>query len=172
MSDVQVLDGKHGIFEMSGDAKILANHIVKRLITDKAECLTYDEMSTVISQNILEHRSVMYSAKKHVEQHHKVLIDTVKKVGIKLTADYVGASSNIISRIGRMSRKTCSRINKAMSGDHNIPDDQLIAVNARLSLLGVINMSVKPSLVKRIEGRVSTTLNQLPTMETLKMFEK
>ena len=92
--------------------------------------------------------------------------------GIKLTNDYSGILGGALQRVSRMTKRASKRVTRAMEYDGNIPNDKLIAVNSRLSLLGAVTMMSKPSAIKRIESRVTETTKELPTAETLRMFEK
>jgi hypothetical protein len=170
---MEITEKKRGIAEQLGDTKILINCLEKLLMKDKKEIATYEELSAAISRDVqVKYRHLLQSARKAFEEANKVTTDTVMNTGVKLTNDYTGILNGTLRRVGKMTKKASRRVVRAMEYDGNIPNDKLIEVNSRLSLLAPIAMMTKPSAVKRIQARVSLTTKELPTAETLKLFEK
>jgi hypothetical protein len=155
------------------DVRILANFIKVRLIDEKADICTYAEMSAAIGGRNVQNGAylTMMKARRAVEKDCRVLIDTVTNEGIVLHSDYAGAADKTMKHINRTAKKESRRIVNALP--ENLPNDQAIGIFSRISALGALAVCSTRSAIKKLEGKMEETgAKELPTAETLRLFEK
>jgi len=160
-------------FEKSVDRQILAALLVRRLITDKAEVVGYSEMSLAIGRSVQKVRGILAGARKDVEAEHCVLLATVRGAGLSMTRRYSGVLYDTSQSIRRKSQRAITKTLRAASADEDISNDERIAMNTEVSVLGVIALCTGRQSLKRLETKVAANqANQLPTAETLKFFSE
>jgi len=169
----EVIEIKKSINEISTDTKILINYLEKEFVKEGRDFIPYSELSAAINRDVQQGaRHLMDTAKKRVQAEHNLLLRPVFGEGIKKTTDLSGACDHTIKCIGRKARRTVKEVSNATIGKE-LCNDELIHVNSRLSHLGAIMVFTKPKAVKRIESEVRKRgTSQIPTADTLKLFEK
>lgn len=155
------------------DVRILANFIKVKLIDEKAAKCSYGELSAALGGRDIQYgdRSILDRARKSVEKEHGVYIGTIYTEGIALVDDLSGAADRTIRHISRASKRASRRILNAVNDD--IPKAAQVGIFARISTLGALSIFTRQKSIKKIEGRIiETGQKELPTAETLRLFEK
>ena len=159
---------RKGIFELSTDTRILINVLERVFIQDRLPMVTYDELNKAIGRNVQEEaRHLLQTARKHVQADHKILLDTVRKEGVRITNDYEGALDSVRIRAGRMIKRRAREVGNA------IAEKSISAmIAAKISIIGAMELMsrshVPKKLIQTIEER---KLRELSTAETLKLFQ-
>lgn len=117
---------------------------------------TYAELSALVGLDVqTKGRGYLHSARKMVERDHGVLLGCVPNVGIKrLGGDGLAAiGDETTSGIRRKVTRTCKRLLRGM-GSMTLTNEQTVATNTRLSMLGAIGAMSTTKAAKRIEAEV------------------
>ncbi len=164
---------RRSINEISTDARILINVLEKRMIKEGDEFVSYEDLSKAIGRDVRNGaRGILQTARRHIQGDHGVIIRSVRGEGIKKTSDYAGVMDSTSKGISRKAKRTMKEVVNAVAGKE-LSNEQQIGVNARLSQLGAIMLFSKPKATKKLESAVTQNANnELPTAETLKLFEK
>jgi hypothetical protein len=161
----------HGSYEKSNERRILENYILMKLIKEEVPLLTYDDLSRSINRDVRKDaRSLLVSSVRTVEKENKIIIETVRGEGIKVSKAVTGYLEDKNRRIGRMAHRAVSTVTNAIAGG-NVEDDEKVSVFSRLSILGAIHLFCRKSSIKKIEGKVEIKNGQLPAKETLELFK-
>ncbi len=165
------MEAKRAFNELSTDSRILIDFIVMKLIKEKVEVVTYGELSASINRNVCKGAyGNLHSARHVVQQEQGVMIVTVPKVGIKLSTDFRGQIDRTVKHINKTTRRVNRTVLTALP-NAKLPRAETTAVLAGISCLGALQLLSKPSSVRKIEGKVGESLKELPTAETMKLFE-
>ena len=162
------------IGEMSGDTRILINYITAKLVKDGEESISYADLCSAIGGRDVQNdaRGILATARKHVEDENNILIETVSTVGIKKSKQYVGVLAFATKQVRRLSGKAVRRVANAVA-DKDLSNDERIGVGAYMSGLAAIRLCGEAKNIRKIEGRLKeTSTKELPTAETLRLFEK
>ena len=160
--------------EMCADSRILMNVMKTHFIDGKQDFVSYGELAAAIGGRNVQGaaRALLRTARKHIEQDYNILTEAIAGKGIARTGAYAGVLVGATRHIGRTSRKALRRVGRAIA-DKELSNDERIAVGAHMSALGAIGLFVKPSNVKKLEGKLAELkVSELPTAETLRLFEK
>jgi hypothetical protein len=150
-------------FEMSEDARLLSQHLLK---TDIGQLLKYDELTKVIGKPIAKARGALQTARRHALREEGVVFGVERKIGIRrLTADEIVAAS-VMQR--KFIRNKAGRAAKELSAaDYNIlsASRQLMAT-ATMSIFLAIKSHVSDRSVQAIQV-LGGSSKSLPIKETL-----
>ena len=164
------------IGEMSGDTRILINYITKRMIKDGEESISYADLCSAIGGRDVQNdaRGILATARKHVEDENNILIETVSTVGIKKSKQYVGVLAFATKQVRRLSGKAVRRVAHAVADKYaDLSNEEKIGIGAYMSGLAAIRLCGEAKNIRKIEGRLKeTSTKELPTAETLRLFEK
>lgn len=164
---------RKAINELHTDTRILTNLLTVRLVKENAEILTYEELSASIGRDVRDGaRGLLGTARKHVEQDSGIALVTVRNIGLKKTKDYSGMMDVSMTGIRRRAARITRRVLGAVATDR-LDSEQQTKVSSRLSILGVIGLFTRRKGLNRLEAKVREIGNkELPTAETLRLFEK
>ena len=164
---------RKAINELHTDTRILMNLLTVKLVKENADIVKYDELSAAIARDVRDGaRGLLGTARKHVEQDNQIALETVRSVGIKRTRDYSGMGDKTISQIRRNAARTTKRMLRASVND-TLDDEAQARVASRLSMLGLFGLFTRRVSLNRLEAKVREIGNkELPTAETLRLFEK
>ena len=162
---------KKNQFELAADTRILINVIEKVLIKESREMISYSEMSAAIGRNVQsESRGLLKTARKHVQENNRVMLATIRNDGISLSVNYNGALAQAATRIRKCKRKYCKLVQNAII-DKELPPDESIELNGRLSALECMELFTRPNMPKKLLDYIKDRgPKELPTAETLKLF--
>jgi hypothetical protein len=162
---------RRAICEMHSDTRILYNVLENKLIKDKQEQVTYQQLSAAISRDVQsEARGMLATARKNIEQEHAVIIEPVIGIGLKVTVDYAGVKDKELSGIRRKGNRAHKRLLNAIAGK-DLDDTVQLDLAIGLSTLGAIELCTKPTTRKRLGTYIeSHGRKELPTAETLRLF--
>lgn len=160
------------IGEMSADARILYDFIIKRLLKDKVDSIGYAELSAAIGGRDVrgDAHGILATARRNVEKDHEMLIETVRGEGIRQSRAVSGVLEQTVKHIGRVSRRASSRVVNAAS-HQEMTEQERVQVGVQLSVLGVIMQCSRAKAQKVLEAKVrANQAKELPTAETLRLF--
>ena len=159
--------------ENETDTRILANTI-KMALVDGDGFVSYADLSASINRDVQDGAySILKKARKIIEREHGILIETMTNEGIKRTHDMCGTVEHTVTHISKATKRTMNRVVNAAK-DAPLKNGEMAALNARLSQLGVISIFAKKKATNKIEGKIADMgiKTELPTAETLRLFEK
>ena len=165
---------KRSFGEMAGDTHILINFITMKMTKEGVDFISYADLNASIGgRNVQDGaRGILATARKNVEKENQIVIETVPKQGIKKSGEYIGVLSRATKSIGRLSGRAVRRVANALT-DKELTNTERIEIGARMSALSAIKICTKDKNTKRIEGKLrDITARELPTAETLRLFEK
>jgi len=160
------------IGEMSTDARILYDVLVSRMVKGGEDFVPYTDLTKVIGGRNVQNgaRGLLYTARKNVERDYNLLLESVRSEGVKKVQVLSGVVEGTVRHIGRMSRRTVSRVVNA-AADRDMSNDERVEVGVQLSLLGAIQQFTKPKARKLLEGKVKANESkELPTADTIRLF--
>ena len=163
---------KKSLIELSNDARILINLIERRLIKERAERLTYADMSAAIGgRNVQrEARHLLATARRAVQRDHCVLIDTVTNEGICISTDYSGLINKNQRHVRRMTRRTSRVVLNAIK-DKELDESQQLELMAGLSQCEALLLFCGPKAPEKLLAKIKANQNsQLPTADTIRLF--
>ena len=169
MSSEKTETKKRGIFELSSDTRILYNVLEKNLIKDGNELVTYKELSDSIGRNVQgEARGLLGTARKMIQNQHKIILEVVMNEGIKISENYEGVIDRATSHVRRTVRNTSKTVGNALNGQ---PITATVA--AKFSVMNAIELFSRPNMPKKlIETIENNKLRELSAAETLKLFQE
>ncbi len=162
------------IGEMSADTRILINYITSQMIKGDVKFLSYAALNASIGGRDVQDgaRGILSTARRNVEQDNNIIIETVNTEGIALSEKYVGVLAFATKQARRLAVKASRRVANAVIGA-DLSNEERIGVGAYLSGLAAIRLCATTKNIRKIEGRLKeTSLSELPTAETLRLFEK
>lgn len=160
------------IGEMSNDARLLYNYIVKRIIKEKVDAISYGDLSAVIGGRDVQGpaRGLLQTARKNVEREYHLYLETIRGEGIKRSLQVAGLLDATGRHIGRVTRRSIRRAVDVVA-HQKLPQSEQANIAARLSALGVIELFSRKETTRRLEGQVDAQKpSELPTAETLRLF--
>lgn len=148
--------------------------LIKRLSTAKVgELIPYKELSDIAMSDVqTEKRGALVTATKHLLNEKQMVFEAVRNVGLKRANDseIVAHSEGPIEKIRRISKRAMKRLT-CVDFD-KLPNDQKIAHNSKMSVLGVLHQVTAPGKLKQIEAQVAKTNTRLNLETTLEAFKK
>ncbi len=162
------------IGEMSADTRILINYITKRIVKDGEKFISYADLNVAIGgRNVqAEARGILGTARKNIEQDCHIVIETVNTEGIALSKKYAGILAFAAKQAGRLAKKASCRVVNAID-DSELSNEDRVGIGAYLSGLAAIRLCGATKNIRKLESRLKqTTTLELPTAETLRLFEK
>jgi len=168
MAEKQKTEAKRrGPFELSSDARILYNVLEKAFIKEGKTLVTYTELSAAIQRDVQkEARGLLGTARRLIENQHKVLLEAVMNTGIQKSEETEGAMDRGHAHIHRTSRKLIKRVGNAMNGK-----PVTASLGAKFSTMNAITLFSGPKAPQKlIETLEQRKLKELSTAETLRLF--
>jgi len=160
------------IGEMSTDARILYDVLVSRMVKGSEDFVPYADLTKAIGGRNVQNRArgLLCTARKNVERDYNLLLESVRSEGVKKVQVLSGVVEGTVRHIGRMSRRTVSRVVNA-AADRDMSNDERVEVGVQLSLLGAIQQFTRPKARKLLEGKVKANESkELPTADTIRLF--
>ncbi len=162
------------IGEMSADTRILINYVTKRMVKDGEMFISYAELNAAIGgRNVqAEAHGILATARQNVERDCCIVIETVRTEGITLSTKYTGVLAFAAKQARRLVTKASRRVVNAID-EAELSNEERISIGAYLSGLAAIRLCGATKNIRKLEGRLKeTTALELPTAETLRLFEK
>lgn len=158
---------RRGPFELSSDARILYNVLEAAFMREGKNLVTYKELSAAIGRDVQkEARGLLGTARRLVENQHKILLEAVTNTGIQKTNECEGAMDKAHAHIRRMAKKTTKRVGNAMNGKLITP-----VLAAKFSTMNAIRLFAEPKAPQKlIETIEKKKVKELSTAETLRLF--
>lgn len=155
------------IFQMSADARLLMQHLAKKLVGD---VVPYEELSGIIDRPIQKTRWALSTALKRLMRDQEKLFGTVAGVGIKRLNDIeiVAEGAHAMAAIRR---KAARSIERQMKVDFSaLPRTEQARYTAQISIAGAVAMMTRERSVEKVVAIADPGLKELPIAATLKMF--
>lgn len=154
--------------EISVDSRLL----IKRLKeVKKGETVTYDELSKVISGNVIKSdRYALVRARHRLFKDERVVFGVLRKQGLKRLedADHIGIGEAATNRVRRISRRSAEQM---LCADFDkLTNEQKIEFNTHVSVLGALAMVTRADRVKQVKAAVSVAHEKLALGPTLEAF--
>jgi len=168
MSDNQKTEAKRrGPFELSSDARVLYNVLETSLIKEGNELVTYQQLSAAIGRDVQkEARGILGTARRIIQNEHKILLEAVQNTGIKRSVDYEGATDKVRNHIRRTVKHKTKDILQALNGKSITP-----TLAAKISTMSAIELFSRPKIPQKLIDTIQQRkLKELSTTETLKLF--
>ena len=160
------------IGEMSTDARILYDVLVSRMVKGGEDFVSYADLTKAIGGRNVQNgaRGLLCTARKNIERDYNLLLESVRSEGVKKVEVLSGVVEGTVRHIGRMSRRTVSRVVNA-AADRDMSNDERVEVGVQLSLLGAIQQFTRPKARKLLEGKVKANESkELSTADTIRLF--
>jgi len=169
MAEKQKTEAKRrGPFELSSDARILYNVLETALIKEGNELASYQQLSAAIGRDVQKDaRGLLATARRLVQNEHKILLEAVQNTGIKRSDDYEGAADKTREHVRRTIKRRAKEIGQAINGKDVTP-----ILAAKLSIMNVIMLFSQTKAPQRlIETIQQRKLKELSTADTLRLFQ-
>ena len=136
--------------------------------------VSYEELTALVGRDI---RNGAYSnlgtARRFVQREHQIVFDVVPNVGLRRMTDeeIVGSADRDLRHMSKTTRKTAHRLTCVKFAE--LPREQQVEHNAKLSVLGVMGMMARPASVQTVQKAIASqgdaeTLATAKTMDLLK----
>ena len=158
---------RRGPFELSSDARILYNVLETGFIKEGRDTITYKELSAAILRDVQqEARGVLSTARRLVENQHKILLEAVTNEGIRKTEEHEGAMDRTHAHIRRMAKQTTKRVGNALNGKPVTP-----SLAAKFSTMNAIRLFSGPKVPQKLLNTLQERkLKELSAAETMQLF--
>lgn len=134
--------------------------------------ITYDEMKDLIGREVTPHAggyTYLASARRILLRDHGIVFDSEPKVGVRICSN---EEKMVVSGrdLKRARRAVVRSRQKLVSVEYErLPPDKKKEWNARMSIIGALDLMTAPNSVKKIERAVSEQI--LPSAATLALFK-
>lgn len=155
--------------ELSLDTRLIYDRLVQAKVD---ETVGYGELTTLIGRDVrTSARHLLTSAMHRAESQDDMVFACVWGVGVKRLTDreIVGVGDQALSRSRRAARRGARKLSKVRDFS-TLSDSEKITHNARLSVLSAIESIASGSAMRKVEKRVSETMQTLPLAKTLALF--
>ena len=153
-------------FEASSDTRFLAQELSQ---AKPGDTITYDSLSTAIGRDVRVHaRGALFSALR-MQLHDRRVFEAVPNVGYRLlTAEEIvrTQAAKGMQRIARTARVAGKKVASAEYDE--LTEQDKVAHNTQLSILGAISQMTKPVVAREIESKVRAKGAELALGETLR----
>lgn len=162
-------DEKQTIQEMSIDTRTLIEALEKIKVGEK---ISYKALSETINRDVQESaKGNLRTARRSVRRDKKIHFGTIISFGLVRsdTHGVIAASAQRAKRINSQARESIKDLYCADM--ETATDDQKVKVCAAQSFAGALYLASKVSAIKKIEKAMDNRPRELPTAETLKLFQ-
>jgi len=162
---------KRGIQEMSGDTRLLYQHLVA---SEVGQVLSYAELGAVINRNVQgDARHILQSARNKALCDDGVVFDVVVNVGLKRLSDVEIATSTGEHHIGRMRRTARRCVRQLACVASELPAEVATRYNASMMVANLVGLACSRKKVRALEGLVQERGNkELPIAATIEALKK
>lgn len=165
---------KNGNTKSIPEASIDMRLVFDRLKTSKPdEVISYEDLSSIIGTDTRRGRgySVVSSARRKALNQLGMVFEAISGTGIKRLSDrqISRVGDGVIRSIRRRAKIGTKKL--ACVGDFSaLPNEDKIAHNASLSMLGAVAQAMTTKTLDRIEAAVKEASKELPVAKTLALF--
>ena len=159
---------KRPMFRQTVDTLTLIKTLLKVAV---GETITYEALSQAIGMDVVQRRSSLQSARKHLIRVHRILFETIKRVGLRRmnSADAVDCLTAEIKRVGRAAKRG---LNKSTCVEEDeLSQDQKLSWYCSQSLLMMQHASAHFKARKSLIGKVKAQGRVLPYGHTLEAMQ-
>jgi hypothetical protein len=155
-------------FEASSDTRFIDQTLGK---AEPGQTITYTELSDAIGRDVRKHaRSSLMSALR-MQLNEGRVFEAIANEGYRRLTDQEIIKTQAakgLSRISRTARKTARKV--ACAEFQKLSNDDKVAHNTQLSMLGAVGQMTKPKAMIAVEKAVRDKGNELPIGDTLRLM--
>jgi hypothetical protein len=157
------------IQEIGVDASLLMERLRK---LEVGEVVSYDELGGIIKRDVRgKARGSLHTAMRRVLRDDNMVCECVRTVGVKRLDDpgIIDVGQTGVQRVHRSARRSLEKVSKVSQLD-KLNNQQKIAFNTTVSMLGLLSHVTKRQQVKRLEQVVQTKQDMVPLRAALESF--
>lgn len=159
---------RHSIPSVSVEVSLIVEKIAAN--RDSAQTFTYDDVSSWIGRNVLENRGYLASARHILFREHGILIETVRKVGVRIATNsgILGAGVRGVDK----SRNALRRSKKFFDAVEyaSLSDDEKKTYVGHVSAVNTLALLAKPASIRKVAEQGGD--GPLPSATVLALFQK
>lgn len=146
------------------------NRIVDKIAAKRTstQTFTYSELSGLIGRDILTNRGFLYSAGRILMRDHGILIETVRKVGVRIASNS-GVMNAGVRDVGA-SRRALKRASRKFDAVEiaALTEEERKSYTGHVATVNALQLLAKPSSVRKVAAKSDGT--PLPSASVLEMF--
>lgn len=147
------------------------NLIVDKIAANRTstQTFTYGELSNLIGRDILTNRDKLSSARRILFRDHGILIETVRKVGVRIASNS-GVMNAGIRDVGA-SRRALRRASHKFDAVEvaTLSEEERKSYTGHVATVNTLQLLAKPSSVRKIAEKSGGS--PLPSASVLEMFK-
>lgn len=150
---------KQAKFQLSADSRALINALEKVSI---GETVSYEDLNRTIGRDVRQFRGTIHTALATLERQHQMVFSCVPTVGYKRLNDkeIIGTADAVTRKIRWAARRSARKL--ACVKFDQLPADQRLAHNARMTIMALVAETTGSNAVKRIESAVADSNAAIP----------
>lgn len=135
------------------------------------EITPYEQLSQLLGYGIRGKPYILQQARRRLQDDLRYVFATITNVGVQRMTDVeiVNTGSRSVVQIRDRAHRAAKTLACVQDFDA-MPNDQKLAHNTSLSILGALSMALGPECIKRVEAATGKALQALAVRDTLKML--
>ena len=158
------------MFTRAFETTLICSYLERCVEDQRDDLITYQELSTAAGIPVNGSTFQLRTARKHIEDEHKVLFASLPGEGIVITRgdQQADVAAKAHSKMRRHVRHSLRRMGNVRFEE--LSDGAKRQHNLDASILGVVEMATRSKTVRKIQGVVPIDPAPLPVAETIKLF--
>lgn len=145
--------------------------IVQRFLANPAssQTVTYAELSALIGRDVLASRGFLHTAKRILFRDHGILVETVRKVGVRIASNVEVMNAGI--RDVGASRRALRRASRKFDGVDfaTLGEEDQKTFTGYVATVNALQLLAKPGSVRKVAE--ASAGSPLPSAKVLDMFK-
>lgn len=153
--------------------RIIKNPDVAKLYERLAGCaigevMSYGHLSEMLGYGIRDKPYILQQARRRLQDDLRYVFATIANVGIQrmTDAEIVNTGSRSVVQIRERAHRAAKTLACVQDFDA-MTNEQKLAHNTSLSILGALSIALEPERIKRVESATGKALQALAVQETL-----
>lgn len=164
--------GQRSFPNASIETKMIVEFVLERSRSGSDRTIKYDEIETLISQDPRANGSgykYLTSARRILLRDHAILLDAEAKVGVRICTneEKIAVSGRDLKKARRAVGRSRQKLGSVEY--ERLSEDKKRDWNARMSLVGALNLMTEPRAIQTIDRAVQN--HPLPSAATLALFK-
>lgn len=150
---------KQPAFQLSADSKALIDVLSSARV---GELVPYATLNRAIGRDVRQFRGAIHTALSVLEKEHQRVFSCVPTEGYKRLSDkeIIGTADGYTQKIRRAAKRSARKLACVKFDD--LPPEQQLAHNARMTVMAMVSETTSRAAVKRVEAAVSDSNAALP----------
>lgn len=150
---------KQPAFQLSADSKALIDVLSSARV---GELVPYATLNRAIGRDVRQFRGAINTALSILEKEHQRVFSCVPTEGYKRLSDkeIIGTADGYTQKIRRAAKRSARKLACVKFDD--LPPEQQLAHNARMTVMAMVSETTSLAAVKRVEAAVSDSNAALP----------